>query len=124
MKAAPPGFLPTSVYCLLPTCYPSPVRRAGADGHLAAAQQFEVSAALDVDGAGARTRADDGADGRALAAARDGADDGADRRADGRALRGLRAAAVVVTHRALVVHLHRLAALRADAVDEARELVG
>src|SRR5215218_9513914 len=106
MKAAPPVFLLATDYCLLSTCFTSPVRRAGAEGHLAAAQQFEVPAALDVDGARAGAGADDGADGRALTATRDGADDGADRRADGGALRGLRAAAVVVSHRALVVHLH------------------
>src|SRR5690242_4837226 len=78
-----------------------PIRRAGADGDFAAAEQFEVFAALDVDGARAGARADDGADGRALTAARDGADDGADRRADGRALRGRGATAVVVAHGAL-----------------------
>src|SRR5437764_7655783 len=85
-----------------------PVRRARAYGDFRPAHHFEVVAPLRVDGACARARAENSADGSALAAARDCADDRAHSRADGRALL-CRPRLTVVAHRALVINLHGLA---------------
>src|SRR5215207_5050659 len=89
-------------YRLPTTGYLPSVTRS--DAELLARFEADVFAALGHDAARGRAAADDGADGRALTAARDGADDGADgrRAAD---LRHVPLRRVVAPHAALLADL-------------------